>query len=590
MKYKASDIEVLNAIQHVQLNPGMYISRTTDPCHLIEEPFDNALDEALAGYANIIAINIDTKKHIYSVLDNGRGIPISGDTPITVSTKLFSGAKFKDRKTAYKIVSGMHGVGLVTVLALSKKYSVEIYRNGRHGLFEFEKAKLKSKKIVKNKETPYSTKIQFTPDKKYFEKIIPDLDRIRERLYSASAELPNCTFILQIDDEKEVISLTKDSYFKNYCLNKDSEISSVIDIKAEEKIESFEVKFCHALKGAITPKFISSINILPVSDGGTHVNMFYDVIKDFFSSKAKKLGYIFQPQDSLCGLRTYFSLRLVTPEFSGQTKDKLINRKTYLDKLIKKVRVSLEEFFEKDKELLEDLLEKFQDYRKKIDASKLKGKSNGKRASTKFTKLRECTSAHGELFIVEGESAGGGLVRCRDPRKHAIFPLKGKIPSIVNTKDILKHKEIGELIMSLGTGVGPHFDIENLKYDKIICATDADDDGCHIFVLLTMALAVLTPEIIKQGKYYLAVSPLYAINEKKSFIPLWDEKDLEKAKKDKKHITRFKGLGELNPNQLFISVVDINTRNLIQVEYSENIEELLKLLSEVSAKRKLLES
>jgi len=212
-----------------------------------------------------------------------------------------------------------------------------------------------------------------------------------------------------------------------------------------------------------------------------------------------------------------------------------------------------------------------------------------KRASTKFTKLRDCTTSQGELFIVEGDSAGGSFIQCRDPRKHAIFPLKGKIPSVANVKDILKNKEINELIQSLGTGVGPHFDVNKLKYEKVICAADADADGYHIASLLTLVLAVLVPDVIKNGHYYIATTPLYAVTKGKSFVPLWTKEELAKARTKNEPISRFKGLGELSPHQLKVSVIDERTRRLAKVEFSKNMNKMLKLFSDVAEKRKLLE-
>jgi len=182
--YGAKDVRVLEEVEHIQLNAGMYVGETSNPVHLIEEVLDNALDEALAGHAKIVAVILDTKNSIFSVLDNGRGIPISEDTPIIVSSKLFSGAKFQDKKSAYEISSGLHGVGLVAVNALSDYYTVEVFRNKKHAIYKFEKSKLKYAKIdPKYKgEIPFSTKIEFKPDKKYFETLQPDIERIRRRL------------------------------------------------------------------------------------------------------------------------------------------------------------------------------------------------------------------------------------------------------------------------------------------------------------------------------------------------------------------------------------------------------------------------
>jgi DNA gyrase subunit B len=587
--YSSKDIRVLKELEHIRLNPSMYIGDTSNPVHLVEEAIDNALDEALAGYATIIAVNIDTKKHIYSVMDNGRGIPLDKDSPIIISSKLFSGAKFQDKKTAYEISSGLHGVGLVAVNALSSQYKIEIFRDGKHALFIFKNAKLKSKVIEPNGNSPFSTKIEFTPEKKIFETLIPDIDRIRKRLTTASAELDKkITFVLQVDDEKEVIKLSLDDYFQNNCLSTGGADITLL-LNSNHKPEQFRIMMAYENEGPITYKILSSVNLLPVEGGGTHVKCFMDLLKDFFMFKAKKLNYKFQPNDVLYGLRAYLMLSLIEPKFSGQTKDRLTNRKTYFDKFMKDCRFQLDQFATKYPKKLEEFLNRFQDYRKKIDSKRLSGNGSSRRASTKFTKLRDCTSRNGELFIVEGESAGGSIIQSRSPVMHAVLPLKGKsIPNVTMRKDILKNKEVGELVVAIGAGIGPHFDISKMRYSKIICATDADQDGSHIACLVSMVLAVLLPEVIKAGRYYLAQTPLFAVNEKKVFIPLWNEVELEKARKENRTIQRYKGLGEMNPSQLKISLLDRETRHLTQVEYSKDINSLVKLFSSPEEKRKLV--
>lgn len=596
--YTADDIRKLEPMEQIQISPGMWIGQTDDPHHLVEEALDNALDEAQGGHVTIIAVKIDTKKHICSILDNGRGIPISKDVPIIISTQLFSGAKFQDNKSAYEIASGLHGVGLVCANALSEFYNVEIYRNGRHATFNFVGGKLTKQEIVEfTGTTPFSTKIEFQPSKKIFDTIVPDLNRIKKRLQIASAEMPKVTFVLSVDDEKEIFKMTINDYFDQRCVQENNKIIRPVLFKSLIKPESFNVIMCYAKSGTITPRVLSSVNLLPVDNGGTHVNYLYEIVKDYFMAKGKKLGYNFQPQDCLIGLKAYIMLSLKEPKFAGQTKDKLTNNKTYLEKFASQIKAQLEDHFNKNfKEKPDDvegeldkILSHFQMYRAKLDSKKFTLPNGGKRVATKFTKLRDCSGSMGELFVAEGESAAGGLVTCRDPRRHAILPLKGKIPSAATAKDILKNKEIGELIGSLGTGVGPAFDITNLKYDKIICATDADDDGLHIFSLLSMALAILVPDIIKNGHYYYADTPLYAINEKNLFLPLWTTEELTKAKEEKRTIIRIKGLGEMNPDQLKTVLIDEKTRRLIPITFTSDLNKMIRLFVDSGEKRKLLE-
>jgi len=590
-KYDAKDIRVLKEIEHIQLTPGMYIGDTCDPAHLVEEVLDNALDEALAGYATIIAVDINPESGVCSISDNGRGIPLEKNIPVIISSKLFSGAKFQDKKTAYKISSGLHGVGLVAVNALSDKYMIDSYRDEKHGFFYFEKGKLKKSKIQKyTGKIPYSTKIEFVASKKYFEDIMPNLDRIRRRLTTASAELnSDMRFVMKVGDTKEVFNRSRLDHFKAECGIKKENFKTTVLI-ANNKEEKFEVLFGYDADGHMSKKIISSVNLLPVERLGTHYNVFEELLKDFFLDKAKKHGYKFQGNDVLIKLRAYLILHLIEPKFSGQTKERLTNRKSDFVKYIKVFQSLLEKWAVESPEDVLGHLETFDSYRKKMDSKSLKKQdTGGRRASTKFTKLRDCANPNGELYIVEGTSASGSIIHSRDPDKHAILPLRGKsIPNITSAKDILKNKEVGELIMAMGAGVGPHFDIDNLRYDKIICATDADPDGSHIACLLTMVIAILTPDVIRKGRYYIAQTPLFAINEKKTFKPLWTDNQLLKAREDNRTISRFKGLGELNPSQIKVCLLQESTRHLTKVKYTDNIDELLKLFSNVDAKRKLV--
>lgn len=588
--YTHKDIKTIDElIEHIQQNVGMYAGETETPIHLLEECFTNSLDESIAGFCNIIAINVDPKENVYEVIDNGRGIPIKNDTPVSISTK-FSGAKFKNYKSTYKITSGTHGVGLVVVNALTQFYQIEIYRNNKYAKFRFEDGKLIENKVEKyNDKIPFSTKISFKPEPEFFDKKEIPFQLIRNRLLTASVELPECTFVLNYDNEREVMKLDRQSFFDQNCLSNDKEYTNLIDLKVNDKYEKFDVLMSYSKDGPIAPKIISSLNVLPVEGGGTHVNIFTNILKEVLSNKAKKLGYKIQQQDVTVRLRAYLSLYLEYPEFGSQSKDKLTNKVSYFDKLGKKLRNALESELQKNEELLHDILSNLHQYRKNLDSKKFKNKTNGKkRGSTKFTKLKDCSSTNGELFIVEGDSASKTLMDARDPEKHAILPLKGKIPSIMNKEVAMQNKEVKELIQTLGTGIEPNFDMSSLRYSKIICATDADPDGSHIFVLLTMILFTLAPEIIKQGKFYLVRTPLRAINEKNTFIPLWTTREYEDAIQKNRNVTRFKGLGELNSWQLAVCAIDESKRRLIQVNYPENKDNILKIFNDVEERRKLL--
>ena len=486
--------------------------------------------------------------------------------------------------------SGKHGIGLVALNSLSTDFSIEIYRD-KHASFKFEDCILKEKTIEDlSGNKPFSTKIQFTPDKKFFQSLKIDVERIRKRLLIASVELPNVHFVLMVDDDKEVIKLDKNTFFNEMCLaDNDTETSKIFNFFTKENSEEFNAMFCFSFSGTTSPKIYSSVNLLPVDGGGTHINLFSEILRDFFISKAKKANLKFQASDCLCGLRAYISLELMNPEYGSQSKDKLTNKKESLEKLSNKLTKEIETYFSKNNQELEVILNYFAAYRADLEAKKHKVNGNGtKRASTKMVKLRDCTSSNGEIFIVEGDSAAGSLIQSRDPKIHAIFPLKGKIPNIVNAKDILKNKEVGELVQAFGCGIGKLFDINKLRYSKIICASDNDFDGMHIACLITMVISVLFPDIVKTGKFYIATGPLYAINEPKNFVPLWNEEELNKARADKKNISYFKGLGEMNPAQIKICLMDEKTRKLLKLDFTSNLDKMFKLFSDPNEKRKLL--
>jgi len=592
--YNESSFKVLTDYEAITTSPGMYIGDTSTPTHLIGELLDNALDEVLAGHANIILINIDTKNNIYSVCDNGRGIPTSNDIPIIISTKLNSGSKFKGFKKSYTICVGKHGVGMSVVNALSEFYKIEIIRDSIYSIFEFDNFNLIKKYSVGINTQPFSTKITFKPKKNIFENLIPDINKIRERLLVASAHISNSTFVLIVDDNREIIKINEDEYFKQYL--KDEENTNIINFEINDKkiindnniTEKLNIKLCYSLNGAISPKIISSVNLLPIEDG-THIKLLKNVLKDVFSFYGKKLNKNFDIQDVFCGLRAYVDLYLIEPEFNSQIKYQLINRKTYLEPLFDKFQSVLKNYFNKNQEDLLLILDKFEEYRSNFNSKKAQVSSSKK---SKNTKLKDCKRRDGELFIVEGDSAAGSLIQCRDSNIHAVLPLRGKPPSIdINKKKkspLLENEEIQTIISALGTGIGATFDISKLRYSKIILCSDSDPDGNHINCLLIAVISYLFPELIKQGYLYICQTPLFAVNKGKTFIPLWTKEELDDARNKNLTITRYKGIGEFNPWQLEICALT-NKRKLIQVTYTKNFDKIAKLLLKSDVKRLLLE-
>lgn len=598
-EYNSKSFKVLTDYESIRLSPGMYIGQTSSPTHLVEEVLDNAFDECLAGYANIVMVEYDSKNNIFSISDNGRGIPVEKDIPITISTFLNSGAKFKGSRDVYEICSGRHGVGLVAVNALSDFFKIEIVRKSVYSIFEFKKFRLFKKFSAPIVKKTFSTKITFKPDKKIFESLVPDISRIRDRLLIASIHLQNCVFVLIVDGEKEIIKLNTDEYFVKYCLSENEEITKIINISVKDKredkgfitVEKLNLKLCYSLNGAITPKILGSVNLLPVEGGGTHIKLLSGMLKDILSSYGKKMNRRFVPQDTVCGLRVYIDLSLAEPEFGGQTKTQLINRKSYLEKLFNKVKRVLDLEFSKNPDQLDMILKRFEDYRIKTESRKEKVNIKS-RGLMKFTKLRDCKNhPDGELFIVEGDSAAGSFLQCRNSRLHGIMPLKGKIPNVaIKGMNIIENQEVKEIISAVGCDIGPNFNISKLRYDKIILNCDADCDGGHINCLLIALFGYLMPEIIKHEKLFICYMPLFAISKEKMFRPIWTESELEKVRIGKytNYIGRYKGIGSLSPWQLKICALDEKIRKLIKVEYSKDIKLIMRLLSEPAEKRKLL--
>ena len=735
--YDAKHIEVLDAITHIQLNPNMYISTTENSSHLIEEALDNALDEAQAGHASIIAVTENSETGEYSIMDNGRGIPIENDTAVIVSTELFSGAKFSGIKQAYKIScfvkstnifmhselsklkaetigslaenktkfygvsvdddgefvrrlmyaeqtgetadvmfvslsntyvevctpehlwmdisgdyiqtcdlvagtelknynsnykklyvvsvnkmelqiplpvydvyspidsnfvlesgavvhnSGLHGVGLVAIYALSSKYDIEIYRDNKHAIYNFENCILVNKKVEKLKATPdnipFSTKISFKPNDKYFTTTKPDFKRIRAKLNVASVDMPDLTLVLMRDDKKDIIKCDLDEFFESEVKTpNDKETTERIDLEFTNDSEKMKVSLCFSFDGPVTPKCITAVNLLPIKQNGSHSVYFLEILRNYFSTLAKKSEYHFLPGDANVGLRCYFSLSMTEPKFKGQSKERLENSREQLKVLLDGITIQLDDYFKSNPDSSDNILNHFHLYRKKLESKTSKIKT---KVANKFTKLRDCKSRDGELFVVEGESAAGGIIQCRGTStKVAVLPLKGKIPSIVNKKDMLANLEIKELFQALGTGVEPDFNLTNMRYEKLICCCDADPDGGHIAVLLTMVIAIMAPEIIKSGRYYIANTPLYGTRIKKEFVPIWSNEQLDKAAKDKLKIFRFKGLGEFNPIDLKECLLNEQKRSLTQIRWDDEVmADLILLLKDSSVKRKLVE-
>lgn len=602
-QYTEKDIITLSEIESIRQNPGMYIGSTVRPNHLLYEALDNALDEANAGYADLILVAIDNKNCIYTVADNGRGIPFKDDTIVKITTKLFTGGKFKKSETSnsYKAAIGMHGVGLVAVNALSEWMEVTVYRDNKKVYYRFEDCK-----VVKHTEEDYdsnkkpcSTLIKFKPYTQYFEDVKMDVKPIITRLELASVHIDKLKLISNVDGKKDIIKMTMEDYFKkNYLGNSDSKNHSPMFV-FEDKIKGEELKivFGWDMNTYSTPITGGCINILPVQQG-THVSTSLFVFQNVFANIAKKEKLNYNPLDFKTGFRMFTTMELYHTDFNSQTKEKFTSSKQKIEHLYAKAEKKIEELLRDNEDVFNRIVYFIDSYRKSLTAKKTIVKNTG--SVTRYncsidSKLKDCSSTEVskcELYITEGDSASGGLVQCRNPKYHAILGLRGKVPNLGDGKtDYLKNKEFVEIINAMGTGCGKDFDINAIRYGKIIIATDADDDGDHISVLLITAFLRMFPDFIKSGRLYKAILPLYGVrNYNGNFLPFYTEEEVQKFKLEHPNveISRYKGLGEMMPNQLSECLLNPNIRRLEQIKSDEDPEPIFKLMTDVESKRDLI--
>lgn len=623
-------IQVLEEIEHIRLRKGMYIGESNNITHLLEEVLDNCLDEVINGNGSTIGLICDMKNHIYTVLDNGRGLPIykeentNIDVPIILCTKLFSGGKFN--KENYKVSIGLNGVGLVVVNSLSKFMKiiinhdydkVEQYIDNSEEyvckkdeylqfIYDFSDSKFISKKIeVKKGQKPFSTCITFRPNEIYFDSLDFDYKFIYNRLNIASI-FTNTKILFQVDDKKEIINNNLETYFKdNFLKNSDNYLKpirlSYIDNKTKEGVDLI---ISYDMNSNDNYDIITSVNLLPVKDG-SHVNYFLTLLQNLFFEYQQKYNYNFTKSDCLIGLKCYFNLYILQTDFSSQTKERLTTNKKYFSNIFEKIIDLLKKKLDEDSENLMLLLEKFEEYRlkikgKKINKSLVNNNQNIIRGIiSKDSRLKDCKTndvEKSELFICEGDSAAGSLIQSRDPKYHAILPLKGKVMNVSNNdiNKILQNKEIVEIFKTVGVGMllnkKDKLHIDKIRYNKIILLADADPDGGHIISLLLIAFMKFVPDVVKNGFLYLCIPPLFCAKNKNNKKYFWSLDDLKLFLNSNKNydIVRFKGLGEMNIDEMFDCAIDESKRKLIKLMYPVDENELINYIVSSDKKRELL--
>ena len=618
--YDASHIQVLEGLEAVRKRPSMYIGSTDGRGlhHLVYEVVDNSIDEALAGFCTKVEVTINSDMSV-TVLDNGRGIPIDPhpfhkkSALEVVMTVLHAGGKFD--KDTYKVSGGLHGVGVSVVNALSEWLEVEVSRDGKKYFQRYIRGKPEAYVQEIGTSDIRGTKTTFKPDTKIFETTDFDHDALSNRLRELAFLNRGLTIILKDfrspEGQEEIFAYQGGIVEFVEYLNKKKQSLHEKPIYFERQRDDMIVEIAMQYTNSYAENVYSFANNINTREGGTHIIGFKTALtrvsNDYIkANKLSKEDAKLTGDDVREGLTAIISVKLMEPQFEGQTKTRLGNSdiKGIVDSL---VTDGLAEYFEENPKVATIILEKALLAQRAREAAKkareLTRRKNSLEVSTLPGKLADCSEknpANCEIYIVEGNSAGGSAKQGRDRSFQAILPLRGKILNVEKSRlaKILKNNEIISLITAFGTGVSEDFTLESARYHKIILMTDADVDGEHIrTLLLTLFFRYMRP-LIDAGYVYIAQPPLYRIKKGKAEYYIHSDRELEKKKKElgDKGLTiqRYKGLGEMNPEQLWETTMNPETRTLLQVTLEDVIlaDEIFRILmgDDVEPRRKFIET
>lgn len=609
-KYDGSQIVILEGLEAVRKRPGMYIGSTGTRGlhHLIWEILDNGIDEHLAGYCTQLGITL-TRDGGVVIEDNGRGVPVDIHptkkipTVRVVYTILHAGGKFNN--SVYKVSGGLHGVGASVVNALSKSMIVEVKKDGKIYRDEYKDG---GKPVVKLEngllpvvgkcaKSDTGTKVTFYPDDTIFETVEFKPETIKKKLKEIAYLNKNLKIVFKDEHTGETMTFLEEYGIQSYVayINRDATLLHKDVIYVEGTSGDIEVEVAFQYTASFSEQINSYCNRINVTDGGTLVTGFKMALTRVMNQYARELGYLknneenYDGKDIRNGLVAIVSIKHPDPQFESQTKNKLGNTdaKTAVDEVFSQ---EVQRYFDKNVEVLKSILDNVRKSYKARTASDKARRSVLKELMNVDTKskLAACTSKKAEeceIYIVEGDSAGGTVKTARNRRTQAVLPLRGKILNVEKAplEKILLNNEIKSMIASFGCGIGDDFDIKKLRYDKIIILTDADVDGAHISTLLLTFFYRFMPELIYQGKVYRGLPPLYKVDyedtEKRKKVKkseyLFNDFELEKFRKTGKKINtlqRYKGLGEMDDKQLWETTLDPDSRILAQISISDTVE------------------